>query len=347
MPPLFVRNFAILPLVIATAFFSGKTTALASPVSGAPSPTRTAIVHIALVVRNLIAIDDVRENWQVTGLLVAKWNDPSLRYSSGTRGHLYRDLPDTTWRPNLEFTNEDTPTNFRFVDFYARPDGTVVFTQAFNATLSANLDLRRFPFDSQLLPLVVQARGDDIDRTILKSDSAASALPRRGYATLSQWVPFALTARLGTVEGSASRASDVEFLFKVRRNPKSYVWKFIVPLVLLVIISWVTFWLSHEEFKTKDQLQSAVATLLIIVAFNITASSLLPRTDYVTYIDALLFTCFLFVVVSIGAVVGIHLLQIKHSEQSALRVRRLAGVVLPLTFLIAQAALFFGFHIAR
>ena len=209
-----------------------------------------------------------------------------------------------------------------------------------------NLDLRRFPFDSQLLPLVVQARGDDLDRTILKSNPGESALPERAYAGLAQWVPLSLTQHLNTVTGSASRANDVEFDLKVQRNPKSYIWKFIVPLLLLVIISWVTFWLSHEEFKTKDQLQSAVATLLIIVAFNITASSLLPRTDYITYIDALLITAFAFVVMSIAAIVGTHLLQINHSQQRALRVRRLAGVALPLAFIIAQAVLFLTFHIA-
>lgn len=155
-----------------------------------------------------------------------------------------------------------------------------------------------------------------------------------------------LTERLGAVEGSAGRANDVEFGLKVRRSPKSYILKFIVPLLLLVMISWVTFWLSHEEFKTKDQLQSAIATLLIIVAFNITATNLLPRTEYITYIDALLFTSFVFVVISIATIVATHLLQINHSEQSALLVRRLAGYVLPVTFLIAQIVLFFAFHVA-
>lgn len=345
MPPALKRHFTILPLLAVLAFYACETGALAS-VSAAPTQAHPAVVHIGLVIRNLTAIDEVRENWQVTGLLVAKWSDPSLRYRLRGRGQLYRDLPATIWKPGIEFTNEVTPTNFHFVDFYAEPDGTVVYTQTFNATLSTNLDLRRFPFDFQRLPLVVQARGDDLDRTIFRSDPQDSALPKRAYAGLAQWVPLSLTEHLNAVAGSASRANDVEFTLNVRRNPKSYIWKFIVPLLLLVVISWVTFWLSHEEFKTKDQLQSAIATLLIIVAFNITATSLLPRTEYITYIDALLFTCFVFVVVSIATIVGTHLLQINHSEKRALLVRKLAGVALPVTFVIAQAVLFFAFHVA-
>ena len=346
MPPPLRRYLSILASLAALTFYACEARALASVAANVPTQAHPTVVRVELVIRNLAGIDEVKETWQVTGLLVAKWSDPSLGYRSRGGGQRYRDLPGTIWKPSLEFANEVTPTNLRFVDFYAEPDGTVVYTQAFNAILSTNLDLRRFPFDSQLLPIVVQARGDDLDRTILKSNPRDSALPKRAYAGLAQWVPLSLSETQNTVAGSASRANDVEFDLKVQRNPNSYIWKFIVPLLLLVIISWVTFWLSHEEFKTKDQLQSAVATLLIIVAFNITATSLLPRTEYITYIDAFLSTAFAFVVISIATIVGTHLLQVNHSQQSALRVRRLAGVALPFAFIIAQTVLFLAFHIA-
>jgi Neurotransmitter-gated ion-channel ligand binding domain len=340
------RYFTIPALLTGLAFGACEAGALAAVEAFPPTPAQPTVVRVGVVIRNLIAIDEVKESWQVTGLLIAKWTNRSVRFRSAGPADVYRELPANIWKPDFEFTNEVTPTNFRFVDFYAEPNGTVVYTQTFSATLKTILDLRRFPYDSEVLPVVVQAAGDDLDRTILRPDRQDSALPKRSYAGLAQWVPLSLTERLGTVAGSASRANDVEFGLKVQRNPKSYILKFIVPLLLLVIISWITFWLSHEEFKTKDQLQSAVSTLLIIVAFNITATSLLPRTEYITYIDALLFTCFIFVIISIATIVGTHLLQINHSEQRALRVRRVAGYLLPAMFLVVQAILFIGFHVA-
>jgi Neurotransmitter-gated ion-channel ligand binding domain len=329
----FKRYLTLLPLVAAT-------------VAAVPTPEHPVVVRVGLVIRNIISIDEAKENWQLAGLLVAKWRDPSLKYRPQQRGQLYRGLPATFWKPEFEFTNEETPTSFHFIDLYAEPDRTVTYTERFAATLSSSSDLRRFPFDTQILPLVVQTSGDDLEIAILRPDQKGSSLPNRAYAGLAQWTPITLTERLGTVEGSANRAQDIQFGLKVRRNPKSYVFKFIIPLLLLVMISWVTFWLSPEEFKTRDQLQSAVATLLIVVAFNITVTNLLPRTEYITYIDALLFTCFIFVIIAIGAIVATHLLQMNHSEQRALLVRRLAGVVLPLAFLITQAVLCFAFHIA-
>jgi hypothetical protein len=341
----FERNPVVIFLLTALAFYSCKNGALAFASEPAPSETRPIPVRVGLVIRNLVAIDEVKENWQSTGLLIAKWREPDLKYRSRGGKYPYRDLPSAMWKPDFEFANEDAPTHFSFVDFYAQPDGTIVFAQTFVATLSTNLDLRRFPFDSELLPLVVQAKGDDLDRTILKPDSKDSAMPKPGYAGLAQWVPLSLAEQLSSIPGSASGAKGVEFDLNVQRKPKSYVWKFIIPLLLLVIISWVTFWLSHEEFKTKDQLQSAISTLLIIVAFNITASTFLPKTEYITYIDALLFSSFIFVVISIATVVGIHLLQINQSEKRALLVRRLAGLVLPVMFLAVQVGLLFAFHV--
>lgn len=341
----FKQYFTVLLSLTALAFCACETGAHAASVGKAPTPEQPRTVRVGLRIRNIISIDEVKENWQLNGLLTAKWNDPSLRYRSRGRAQINRELPTSIWKPDFEFTNEEAATTFHFVDLYAQPDGTVTYTQRFTATLSTNSDLRRFPFDSQLLPIVVQASGDDLDSTILKPDSKSTALSKRPYAGVAQWRPVSLTERLGIVAGSARGANDIEFDLRVQRNPKSYVLKFIVPLLLLVMISWVTFWLSHEEFKARDQLQSAVATLLIVVAFNITVSNLLPRTEYITYIDALLFTCFIFVIIAIGAIVLTHLLQINQSEKTALLVRRLSGVVLPVAFLITQAILFFGFHI--
>lgn len=345
MLPAFGRYFAVLSLLAALAIYACGAPARAVVAPTSPEFSQT-VVNVAIVIRNIIAVDEVKENWQVSGLLIAEWSDPSLKYRSRRRGNVFRDLPTNAWRPQLEFVNEETPTAFRFVDFYVKPDGTVVYTQRFTATLSTSLNLRRFPFDSQVLPLDVQASGDDLDRTTLKPDREDTSLRNRAYVGLAQWAPVSLEANTDRVAGSASHATEVEFGLKVRRNPKSYVFKFFIPLLLLVIISWVTFWLSHEEFKTKEQLGSAVSTLLIIVAFNITASTFLPKTDYLTYIDVLVFTCFVFVVVSIATIVGIHVVQIKRSEKLALSLRRLAGVLLPLAFLITQAILYVNFHAA-
>lgn len=339
------RRFTFALALFAVVACAGDPEVAAAAQKFAPTQAHPATIRVGITVRNLISVDEVKETWQIAGLLEANWQDPRLRFRSKSAHAVFRDLPASLWKPEFEFANEVVPTNFRFVDFYALPDGTVEYTQAFTATLSTSLDLHRFPFDSQALPIVVQTSGDDLDRTVLKPDRRLNALPKRGYSRLSQWALLSVTEHTEEVPGSANAAAAVDFDLNVRRSPTSYVFKFIIPLLLLVMISWVTFWLSHKEFQTKDQLTSAVSTLLIIVAFTITASLLLPKTEYVTYIDALLFACFIFGMISIAAVVGTHFVQIRRSEEAALRVRRLAGIALPIAFIVTQIVLLLEFRI--
>src|SRR5262249_50991591 len=109
------RNVVIISLLTAIAAYAHGAVAVASPTGTAPTIANPTVVNVGLVIRNLVAIDEVKESWQVTGSLIAKWNDPSLKYRPRGRGQLYRDLPSTAWKPNLEFTNEGKPTDFRFV----------------------------------------------------------------------------------------------------------------------------------------------------------------------------------------------------------------------------------------
>ncbi len=302
-------------------------------------------VRVALHIDNLVGIDELRETWQVAGELVERWKVPQLAYpSSRPLRDNHRDLrPGQIWEPVLGFGNEAAPPTLAETDFYVRPDGTVVSVKRFNVTLSTQLDLRRFPFDHQDLPIVIQPRGHDADRIRLSADMKHSRVTAARYVELSQWKNGSLSAHAETREHDDYKNTTLLFNLRVFRGWNSYFWKILLPLFLIVLLSWVSFWLSREEFKTKDQLATLVTTLLIIVAFNITATSSLPRTNYVTYIDAFLLVCFFFVVFAIAAVVAIHLREMRGSEERALQWRRMAGIVLPAAFILTQAGLFIGF----
>lgn len=308
-----------------------------------PSESHPALVHIGLQIHNLAGIDEVKERWEVAGTLIASWRDPSLAYRPRNSGDRNREVTKPAWHPVLVFRNEVAQTRFSNSDVYALPDGTVFQTQDFTAVLSTDLDLRRFPFDSETLPVVVEPGGEDADRVILQLDPKLCALPRAHYAEIAQWKITGLSGYPDTETLPGRTTRGIAFALAIQRNSNPYVWKFIIPLILLVIVSWVTFWLSQDEFTTKDQLSTAIATLLIIVAFNLVASNQLPKTNYITYIDAMLFASFVFVIIAIGFIVAIHLQ--RRDQRRALWLRRFAGAALPVSFLVTQALLFTSFRI--
>lgn len=294
-----------------------------------PARTKPIVVHVAIRVRNLAGVDEVKEQWQVTGTLISRWKARS-----------------SNWRPSLALRNEISPVAFRDVEISAEPDGTVVFWQDFDATLSTDLDLRSFPFDSETLPIVVEPTGIDVDRTVLTFDRALSSVPHDRYAELAQWRWVSLTGRSYEDTAAERAVHGIMVDFRVRRNSASYLWKFIIPLFLLVVISWISFWLSPDVFTTKEQFGTAISTLLIIVAFNFVSSNLLPKTNYITYIDAFLFASFLFVVISIAFIVASHVLEVRFkSMDRALLLRRAGGIVLPLAYFITQGVLIAAFRV--
>lgn len=311
--------------------------------AAAPSESHPALVRVALQIHNLGGVDEVKERWEVAGTVIARWRDSSLAYRSHGPDDRDRDVAKSIWRPALVFRNEIQQTRFTNPDVYVQPNGTVVYTQDFTAVLATALDLRKFPFDSESLPIIVEPAGEDAQRAVLQFDPSLSAVSKARYAELAQWKTISLTGHTDTESLAARNIRGIAFTFEVQRNSRPYVWKFIVPLILLVIISWVSFWLSHEEFTTKDQLSAAIATLLIVVAYNLVASNQLPKTSYITYIDALLVVSFVFVIIAIGFIVGIHLQ--RKSQARTLLARRIAGVALPLAFLVTQGLLIVLFRI--
>lgn len=302
---------------------------LSSIGDAAPAPPHPVMVNVAVQIRNLANVDELKEQWQVTGTLFSTWK-----------------AGKTNWRPSLGFRNEVSPAAFRDVESYVTPDGKTLLLQDFNATLSTDLDLRRFPFDSEVLPLVVEPIGFDADHTILTVNRSLSSIPHDRFAELSQWRLVSIGARPYKDTTAQHVVHGIVFDLRVRRNSASYLWKFMIPLFLLVIISWISFWLSHEIFTTKDQLATAISTLLIIVAFNFVSSNLLPRTNYITYIDAFLFVSFLFVILSIAFIVASHMLEDRFkSPENALLLRRIGGIALPVAFLISQGILILSFRL--
>lgn len=290
-------------------------------------------------------MDELHERWDVSGELITTWVERKFKYRPNGPYDDHRDIsPNAIRIPRIGFANAIEVPTFRRVDLFVRPDGRVFLVNNFRATLSTHLDFRRFPFDTEKLPLIVVPLGHFVDQIILIPDPARSQLVDAAYSGLSQWQLLGLSMSRYTENNLGDTDYGVKFALQVRRNSQSYVWKFILPLCLIVVISWISFWLAPTDFKSKDLLATAVTTLLIVVAFTLSITTLLPRTSYQTYIDAFLLTCFLFVIAAIAAIVGINALEFRGRDERALAVRRFAGALLPVSFIVIQLAVFVYFE---
>ena len=65
------------------------------------------------------------------------------------------------------------------------------------------------------------------------------------------------------------------FSFEAKRLIHHYIVKTIIPLILIVMLSWVVFWVNPDQ--VSNQLSMAVTTVLTLVAYHVALSGRLPE----------------------------------------------------------------------
>lgn len=76
-----------------------------------------------------------------------------------------------------------------------------------------------------------------------------------------------------------------------------YMYQIYVPAFLVVVISWVPFWLDQEDNHARVGL--GVTTVLTMTTLTTSTNASLPKISYIKAIDIYLFVCFLMVFLSL------------------------------------------------
>ena len=92
------------------------------------------------------------------------------------------------------------------------------------------------------------------------------------------------------VTGNYSRLS-CEFFFV--RSLGYYIIQIYVPSTLIVVLSWVSFWLSPEAVPARVAL--GITTVLTMTTLISSTNASLPKISYLKSIDVYLVTCFVMV----------------------------------------------------
>lgn len=97
-----------------------------------------------------------------------------------------------------------------------------------------------------------------------------------------------------TLTGNYSRlACEIQFV----RSMGYYLIQIYIPSGLIVIISWVSFWLNRNA--TPARVALGVTTVLTMTTLMSSTNAALPKISYVKSIDVYLGTCFVMVFASL------------------------------------------------
>jgi hypothetical protein len=292
-------------------------------------PAHPTVVTVGLKLAGLTRVDPPSESFPTFGaelLIQASWADPRLAFDPATtageprryHGHLAELKLDRIWSPELVIENEEGSRviEHREVDVY--PDGAVRYTERSNVRAHAEIDLRRFPFDTQRLHLWISPFSWDAEHVelVLAPDGLGFAADHSAY----EWTVQGLVAEVVTRDVARLRkpAHVLEAAIIAERIPGFYLYKLLLPLTLIVVFTWSAFWMRAEP--SAGRMQRTFVALLTVVAFHHIVAGHLPRIGYLTFVDAVVYTAFLSVGATLVQVVRIHNAQ--HAGDSA-RVERL------------------------
>ncbi len=249
-----------------------------------PDPQSQPVkVALSVFLLDLDAIDNVAQNFEANVFYMASWNDPRLAHDEP--GEISRPLNEV-WHPRLHILNQQKVWKTFPEEVKISPSGEVNYRQQLWGYFSQPLDLHDFPFDSQRMKVSVIASGYSPDEVEFTPHSQASSGIGQNFS-IPDWEVTDWTVEVGTFSPGSDlieAMSSFTYSMTAKRNYTYYLAKVIIPLILIMMMSWVVFWMDPEA-GGGGQIGISVTAMLTLIAYTFTTSTSLPKVPYMTRLD--------------------------------------------------------------
>ncbi|ESO93833.1 hypothetical protein LOTGIDRAFT_182253, partial [Lottia gigantea] len=246
-------------------------------------------------------------DYTITIYLRQKWVDSRLQFPDYNKSDWLeldtRRISDV-WVPDTFFRNEKG-SSFHNVTVpnrlvHIHKDGTINYSLKLSLTLGCSMNLVEYPLDSQECPIVLQSyaytkdnvvfQWSDINPITIPNDLTLPTFYINGFYTEDCLDLF--ESKYGTENFACIRAN-----FKLDRAIGYFIVQVYIPSMLIVILSWISFWIDVEAVPARISL--GVLTVLTMTTQSSGAQSSLPKVSYVKAIDVWMAMCLFFVFASL------------------------------------------------
>jgi hypothetical protein len=297
---------------------------LASERPPGESPTR---VEVAFYLIDVMKVIDRDETFEADVFTHVSWNDPRLRDDR------MRVVPAAeVWMPNVVIFNERAVSKRLPEVVEIQPDGTVTYRQRFIGTFASSLALSRFPLDTQTLELRLLVYGNNVNEVVLV-ESANMPSARAAELGISDWQIGKLVTEAATfIPFPGIERSSLTARLPARRLLGYYLVQMMIPLILIVAMSWIPFWIDPSVVNTRTNV--CVTTVLTLIAYRFMIGNLVPKLPYLTLVDELLLGATVLVALALGTVVFCAHLVRRDRVSTVTRIDAVARVFLPVAFVL-------------
>jgi hypothetical protein len=318
---------------VAGAHSEEAETGITPPQGESPVP-----VQVGIYLLDITNIDETRNTFDVELDVLVRWTDSRMAFdpeAAGTDRRVYvgpeaEKFFDGLWTAQIVLANPVGQMGVGARKVTVHADGRMEISAQINSTLRTNLDYRRFPFDSQVLPIILEsfAWNNTVVELVMDPD-------RTGFApefALAEWDVEALDSSVGDVlrVRDSTPFSNINYEIRIQRQSGYYLWKIFLTVIIIVSLTWVVFWMSDERLGRRAGVSSS--GILTVIAYQFVTTSTLPRVSYLTVADRVMTVSI--ITIAATMVVSVFVDRIGYENQAArLQVDRACRWIFPLAYL--------------
>lgn len=294
---------------------------------------KDAPIEVVVLVRviDIEEISGATQSFTANLVVQAAWKDERL---AGKNSEYMAKLSEI-WHPMVQLINQQRLATTLPDVARVSPDGSVMWAQRYWGKFSNPLDMRDFPLDRHtfFIQLVGAAQLSENVRFIVKEEGKfKSGLAEK--LSLPDWAikEWRMTSSPITLVDGGDTMAGARFEFDAGRYLGYYLIKVLMPLLMIVMMSWIVFWIHPTD--TGPQISVSVTSMLTLIAYRFALGNSLPRVSYLTRMDAfIMFSTILVFVALLESVLTSHLVKTGREEQ-ALKMDRRCRIIFPVMFLL-------------
>ncbi|XP_077465186.1 glycine receptor subunit alphaZ1 isoform X6 [Stigmatopora argus] len=272
------------------------------------------------------SIAETTMDYRVNIFLRQQWNDPRLAYKEYPDDSLDLDpsMLDSIWKPDLFFANEKG-ANFHEVTtdnklLRISKNGNVLYSIRITLILACPMDLKNFPMDVQTCIMQLESFGYTMNDLIFEWDEKGAVQVADGLTLPQFLLKEEKDLRYCTKHYNTGKFTCIEARFHLERQMGYYLIQMYIPSLLIVILSWVSFWINMDAAPARVGL--GITTVLTMTTQSSGSRASLPKVSYVKAIDIWMAVCLLFVFSALLEYAAVNFIARQHKELLRFRRRR-------------------------
>ncbi|XP_070398367.1 gamma-aminobutyric acid receptor subunit pi isoform X4 [Nothobranchius furzeri] len=274
-------------------------------------------VGMSLDIASIDTISEINMDYTATIFLRQRWTDERLVFEGNKSLSLDGRLVELLWVPDTfivdskkSFLHDITVEN-RLIRIF--PNGTVLYALRITTTVACNMDLTKYPMDKQTCTLQLESWGYNINDVMFYWTRGNESVSGLDTLQLAQYTVEDHYTSVSEAVYETGSYPKLVFHFELKRSILYFILETYVPSSLLVVLSWVSFWISLSSVPARICI--GVTTVLTMTTLMMGARTSLPNANcFIKAIDVYLGICFSFIFGALIEYAVAHFCSLSHAD---------------------------------